>query len=123
MSDADLASVRAGDQTFVRRCRMAATGVIRLGAVWVTWRAAESVLGIVVQSNLFGTFGTPRIDPFYLVLVGLWIGSGIALWFAAGWLARKAFRMPPGRNQCPKCKYPIADIESDTCPECGTRVR
>lgn len=120
----DLAGARGDEQAFVRRCRIVSTGVLRLGALVVTVRGVNAVVGTLVDlSGIQGFGGRGRVEWMGLAIVGLTLLSGVALWFAAGWVSRLAFRMPAGRNQCPKCKYPLEGLAGGKCPECGTRVK
>lgn len=112
------------DATFVRRCRIVAVAAMRLGAIYLAWRALAGLLSTIMSMAQYGTLaGGPPVTFLTALLIAAPVVSGFVLWISAGWLAARLLPMPPSRSQCPKCKYPIGDLDADTCPECGARVR
>lgn len=112
------------DAVFVRRCRIVAVAVVRLGGVVLAWRGVEGALATILEMAQFQSLGRlPQVSAIRVVLVLAPAVSGFVLWISARWLAARLLPMPPSRSQCPKCKYPIGDLEAETCPECGARVR
>lgn len=116
------------DEVFVGKCRVVGAGVVRLGALWlalqVSRSAVEQISSIAGRMGAVGraVYGSAN-DYAALIAMGLTLGGAIAMWFWAGWIARRIFPMPPPRNQCPKCKYPLEGLKGNRCPECGGKVR
>jgi hypothetical protein len=118
-------AARQDDRAFVRRCRIVARGVLRLVSLAIALHAASLALRAGVEIAGYRTFGGGiRVDTLTAVSLGGGVSMAAAIWLFSGRLARMCFPEPAaGRNQCPKCKYPLEGLESDRCPECGTNIR
>lgn len=112
------------DRVFVSRGRVVMTGVLRLAGFGA---AALGVLGVVEASlamTIERSLGrAPALGMVSLAREAALLLGGVVLWGVAPWLSRRALRMPAGKWQCSKCRYPLEGLEGDRCPECGTEVR
>jgi hypothetical protein len=93
--------------------RLVAALLIVAGAIALTYSLVNGfTMGAGFRGMFFMYDNTNwGAAAFALLLPGIALALGSAR--AARWI------VPPPRDECPRCAYPLRSLKGDRCPECG----